>query len=77
MELIITCLIVGLAVFSLGRHFYNSFQSTNNDNCGCGGCGGNCGGCSNNNDHKSDDETRISNPAPVPKPTKMIAVAIN
>lgn len=83
MEFIITALIVGFALFSLGRHFYKALQSTDNNNCGCGsgscGCGG-CGGCGgncNSNDHKSDNETKPSNQPPTPELTKMTMVAEN
>ncbi|MEA3333181.1 MAG: FeoB-associated Cys-rich membrane protein [Pseudomonadota bacterium] len=45
MELIIVGLIVILALFSIGRHVYNSAQSAH-----CGNSGDACGGCSNSNE---------------------------
>ena len=80
MELIITALIVGFALFSLGHHFYKSLQSATTDNCGCGGCGGcggSCGSCSGSDTHKSENETKPAKPEPTPEPTKMTLVATN
>ncbi|MCD6534791.1 MAG: hypothetical protein J7L25_12090 [Deltaproteobacteria bacterium] len=83
MELIIIGIIVSLAVFSLGRHFYNSFhQSADNGNggcsgCGCGcGCGGACGGNSRDS-HKSNDETKPDDETSTPKPAEMSIAILN
>ena len=73
MELIITALIVGLALFSLGYHFYKSLQSADTDNCGCGGCGG----CGCNDTHKSENETKPSKSDPTPKPAKITLISEN
>ena len=80
MELIIIGIIVSLAVFSLGRHFYNSFhQSADNGNCGCSGCGGYGGACGGNSSdsHKSDDETKPDDETSTPKPAEMSIAILN
>ena len=78
MELIITALIVGFALFSLCHHYYKSLQSTDNCGCGgCGGCGGTCGSCISSDTHKSENETKPSKPDPILEPTKITMVAKN